>query len=372
MKKIPLFKVVQHDSVRYVGKADARTLVRMAKRTEMNATQEAQRPIEPKRLEEIAEYITQKSGILSTSIVIATVDDRLDVKELPGIKCDEQLYYMEFPETEQEFKDMENCFDLCDGQHRLFSFLDDYRKILDEEPFDLTFELYLKPTLRQRQLIFKNTNEKQKQVATNLLLWFRAQLNMLTGAEKTYHNVVAHLNNENCSPLKGRIIMGAEHITGGYKAKQIIALFHKVKLVTLGGKTADQNDEEMLRIVCAYLTGWENAVGSKLSERDPNMTAFSKMAGLRYMITLIPSFYAKALRDRERLTSTFVENTVIELYRECNAITPREFFDRTSDYYVTHHPNLFFVSETATVNLATQHASALERLNSEDFDPLAF
>lgn len=371
MKKVPLFKVAQHGSVRYVGKADARTLVRMAKKAEMNMPQDAQRPIEPKRLEEISEYIRHESGLLSTSIVIASVDNRLTVKEFPDAICNEPLYYVEFPETEQEFKDMENCFTLCDGQHRLFSFLDEYRKILDNDPFDFTFELYLKPTLYERQLIFKNTNEKQKQVATNLLLWFRAQLNLLTGAEKTYHNVVTLLNNENCSPLQGRIIMGAEHIPKGYKAKQIIGLFHKVKLVSLGGKTADQTDKEMLRIVCTYLEGWEKAVGSKLSERDPNMGAFSKMAGLRYMVALIPSFYAKALRDRERLTSTFVENTIIDLYRKLYGIKPNEFFNRTSDYYVNNHPNLAFVSETATMDLASQHASALERMNSGDFDPLA-
>ena len=67
--------------------------------------------------------------------------------------------------------------------------------------------MYITPTLRERRLIFKNTNEEQKQVASNLLLWFRKQLGMLTDKEKAYHPVVELLNNESCSPLKNRIIM---------------------------------------------------------------------------------------------------------------------------------------------------------------------
>ena len=36
------------------------------------------------------------------------------------------------------------------------------------------------------------------------------------------HTVVELLNTEASSPLKGKIIMGAEKITGGFKAEQII------------------------------------------------------------------------------------------------------------------------------------------------------
>ena len=121
-----------------------------------------------------------------------------------------------------EFEKYKDCFDIMDGQHRLFSFLEEKRKIEDNINYDLTFNMYITPTLRTRRLIFKNTNEEQKQVPSNLLLWFRKQLNMLSDKEKNYHTVVELLNKESCSPLKGKIIMGAEKIVGGLKAEQII------------------------------------------------------------------------------------------------------------------------------------------------------
>ena len=76
--------------------------------------------------------------------------------------------------------------------------------------FEITFEMYIKPTMREKRLIFKNTNEKQEKVASNLLMWFREKLNILNEKEQNYHPLVSLLNSDSCSLLKDRIIMGAE------------------------------------------------------------------------------------------------------------------------------------------------------------------
>lgn len=202
---------------------------------------------------------------------------------------------MSFPETEAEFADFKDSFDIMDGQHRLFSFLKDYSKLSDDEVFDITFEMYIEPTMRERRLIFKNTNEKQEKVASNLLMWFREKLNMLNEKEQTYHAVVALLNSENRSPLKGRIIMGAEKITGGFKAEQIITLLDKTDIKNISTSITNEPlaNEKMLKLISEYLAGWEIAIGSKIVDRDKDVSAFSKMAGLRFMIAMLSAFLSR-------------------------------------------------------------------------------
>ena len=210
MIQVYLLKGQQHSMESYIGFIPAKDLVKLATQVELKVEQEAQRPINPKRLEEISNFARTKEGSLSTSVVIGTKDDRIQVKHLK-----KNLYYMEFPETKEEFEEYKDAFDIMDGQHRLFAFLAEYIKLPDDERYDISFNMYIKPTLEERRFIFKNTNEKQEKVPSNLLMWFREKLNLLSGKEKTYHPVVSLLNSEARSPLEGRIIMGAEKITGG-------------------------------------------------------------------------------------------------------------------------------------------------------------
>lgn len=63
MRKVYLFQVTQHNLKRYVGKADPRDLVRLATKVEMKVEQEAQRPVNPKRLEEIATFVSGNGSL---------------------------------------------------------------------------------------------------------------------------------------------------------------------------------------------------------------------------------------------------------------------------------------------------------------------
>lgn len=365
MKKIYLVEVNQNNEKSYIGSASARDLVRLATKQELNEPQEAQRPIEAKRLDEISEYV-MNGGMIATSIVIGTCDDRLSIHKVEDIASND-LYYIEFPETETEFEKFENCFDIMDGQHRLFSFLEDKIKIDDTVDYELTFNMYITPTLRTRRLIFKNTNEEQKQVASNLLLWFRKQLNMLSDKEKAYHPVVELLNTEASSPLKGKIIMGAEKITGGFKAEQIINILSKNKIKTLPGQ--ELTDENLFKLLSEYLCGWEDAVGVKIADRDKNVAPFSKIAGFRFMILMLPTFFDKAVNDKERFTRKYISDTVKKMVGS-QGYEPYQLFDSNGEYIKSLGMNPFG-GETPTTVLAEEWSSNLKTQSSDNFDPLA-
>ncbi len=365
MKDLYVFEVVQHSIKRYVGVAPAKGLVRLATTVELKSVQEAQRPIDPKRLAEIAEFVASE-GTLSTSIVIGTCNDKLNVTpaNITGVP---NLYKIRFPETDEEFEEYKNSFDIMDGQHRLFSFLDDYCKLADSDDFEITFEMYIKPTMRERRLVFKNTNEKQEKVPSNLLMWFRAKLEMLNQKEKVYHPVVSLLSSESMSPLKGRIIMGAEPITGGIKAEQLITLLDKANIKTVSGEPL--SDERMLLLISNYLSGWEEAVGSKLVDRDSHLGAFSKISGIRFMIMLLPEFYNKAVAERRQLDCSYIKDTINTL-TATEGICASDIFDKDSDYFINLGINPFS-AETSTVALAKDWGNKLRRLSSGSFDPLA-
>lgn len=367
MKKIYLLEVKQNNEKSYVGTAPARDLVRLATTKEFNEPQEAQRPIELKRLDEISDYVLN-NGTIATSIVIGTCDpERLSVIKVDDKNTD-NLYYMEFPETEEEFEKYKNSFDIMDGQHRLFSFLKEKIKIDDSVDYDLTFNMYPTPSLRMRRLIFKNTNEEQKQVASNLLLWFRKQLNMLSDKEKTYHPVVELLNSESCSPLKGRIIMGAEKIVGGLKAEQVINILAKSKIKNLGGQ--ELNDEKAVKLLSEYLSGWEDAVGVKIADRDRNVGPFSKIAGFRFMILMLPTFFDKAVSDNQILNKKYVSDTIKKVVGN-DGYEPYELFETNGEYIKSLGMNPFG-GETPTTVLAEEWCNKIKNQSSDNFDPLAY
>lgn len=364
MKKLYLIEVNQNNTKSYVGSASARDLVRLATKEELKQPQEAQRPIDPKRLDEISSYV-MTDGTIATSIVIGTRDSqKLAVHKVEGF---DGLYYTEFPETEEEFKNYENSFDIMDGQHRLFSFLEDVIKIDDSIEYQLTFNMYITPTLRERRLIFKNTNEEQKQVPSNLLLWFRKQLDMLTDKEKTYHPVVELLNTESCSPLKNRIIMGAETIPGGYKAEQIINILSKADVKNIPGY--ELTAEKEMKLLSEYLSGWEIAVGSKISDRNKDVAPFSKIAGFRFMIVMLPAFYDRAITEQKSFNKEFVANTIKNLFFNEGYI-PSDIFNPNSQYIKGLGINPYG-GETPTTVLAKEWENKLKLSATNTFDPLA-
>lgn len=365
MKDIYLLEVRQHNMKRYIGTTAAKDLVRLATTVELQATQDAQRPINPKRLSEIADFVSA-DGTLSTSIVIGTKDNRLTVQPVK-IKGIPNLYKMRFPETNAEFATFRDAFDIMDGQHRLFSFLKDYTKLTDNDVFEITFEMYLKPTMREKRLIFKNTNEKQEKVASNLLMWFREKLNMLNEKEQTYHPVVSLLNSESCSPLKGRIIMGAEKITGGIKGEQLITILDKADIKNISNTPL--SDDKMLTLISNYLSGWESAVGSKFVDRDKDLGAFPKVAGLRFMIVMLPTFYEQAVKDRTALSQTYIADKVEDLCASIG-IQARDLFDKNSNYRKSLGSDPFS-AETPITLFAKEWSNRLKSLSSGSFDPLA-
>ena len=369
MKKVYLLKSVQHRTVSYLGSLDARDLVRLAKDIAVETEQEAQRPLSAKKVKAIAAHVNAgDDGLLPGAIVIGSTNSLLAVHEVPDSSIP-GLYYVEFPETDSEFLAYKGCIEIMDGQHRLFSFREDLRLLDDHIPFALPFSLYLQPTLRERRIIFKVANEKQDKVGDNLLMWIRAQLGMLTGAEKEFQPLVQLLSTENCSPLQGRIISGGQRIKYGIQARQLVNIFSKAKLTSISLQGNAMDNETRLLLICTYLKGWQRATGCDFSTQQREFGPLTKISGIRYVFLLLPAFYDAIVQERLKFNEADLSSLIAKLYRQLGT-TPRDFFDSGSDFNQMNQESLLaFRSEGATKALAESHATLIKTMDSDYYNP---
>ncbi len=366
MKKVILIPVSQHDNTFYIGKYDPRKLVKMTDPDiDINTLQEAQRPLDKKHLQEIADYASHdKQGMLPSSILLATKEtDKLVLKHetIDG----ETKYYIEFPDSDAELNNYSNTIDVIDGQHRLFAFDEKYRDpdFKDSEKYELPFSIFITPTIFVRRKLFTITNEKQKAVSPNLLLYLKSMLGMLDSAEEKYLPLVKALNDENISPLKGRIVISAEKISKGYKAKELIKIFNKAKLADIIMNGSAISKENLVKALSIYIQGWESFY--QLSFKSPGKETMTKISGLRYIVLLFETFFDNSINTRKAFDVDFVKTVIQDLEDAKLLNEDQTLFD----------DSMVFRGEGATVKLAADDANTLKAYlankATDNFNPLA-
>lgn len=357
MKKMYLIKNQQYGVTSYVGSIDPRVLVRLADQSiEIGQVQEDQRPLDKKHIQEIAYHVGENQGLLPTSIIVGTkVKDKL-VVETETSSSGDTLYFMMIPETEPELKAYENTIDISDGQHRVFAFSDMYRShdLKDSDVYEVPVSFFITPQLKTRQNLFYTTNAKQKPVPANLLLWLRDQLKLLTKPEEKYLPLVRLLNSENVSPLKGRIIISAEKISKGYKAKELVKIFNKAKIAETGVTIVrNLDDNKMAQILSTYLAGWEHHY--QLDFQHPKQDTMTKISGLRYIMLLFSTFTDIAVTSKKKFDDDFVVEMIqnLEDAKNVDTINGETLFSVPS-------ASLSFRGEGATVKLAEDDGNLLK------------
>ncbi len=371
MKRIYLLKTVQHNIVSYTGSIRAKDLVRLARNIEVSTVQEAQRPLSGTKVNSVAKHVNSgDDGMLPGAIIIASIKPVISVHPEESLG-NSDLYYMDFPETDLEFEEYRDSIEVMDGQHRLFSFREGFVLLDSDIRYDFPFELYLQPTLRQRRVIFKVANENQDKVNANLLMWFREKLGLFSQKERTYHPLVRLLNEENASPLRGRIIMGAEHVKYGLKCNQLIKILDKAKLNTLSFRGEALSEERRLGLIAEYLRGWQLATGCDFSTQDASFGPLTKISGIRYILLLLPAMYEKIIAEHSPLNAATFAALINRMFAMLGT-TSRDFFDENSQYNMESQAVYVFRGEGSTVAAAELHANLIKNMDAEisdDYNP---
>jgi hypothetical protein len=66
-------------------------------------------------------------------------------------------------------------------------------------------------------------------------------------------------------------------------------------------------DDEKVKVICTYLASWEKVVDFSFTQSSAkNAGAAIKMAGLKYMLLLLPAFWERAVTSTSKFNSAFI------------------------------------------------------------------
>lgn len=167
-----------------------------------------QRPIDPKRVADIRNYIDSPDPFFPTGIIVA-IDDRC-------VEYDEDARLMTLapflpePGSEAEYSEIpvSKIAKILDGQHRLAGFLDkegNYRHEVDlDGDFFLNVSIFVGADLATQAQIFAKVNLAQTKVNRSLVYDLES-LATTRSPFKTCHNIAVALDELDISPFKERI-----------------------------------------------------------------------------------------------------------------------------------------------------------------------
>lgn len=166
-----------------------------------------QRPIDPKRVNEIRDYIDSPDPYFPTGIILAIDERCVDFDE------DKSMMTLHAYEAEQEFSDdvsipKGKIAKILDGQHRLAGFLDkdgEYRHEVDTfGDFQMNVSLFVGADISVQAQIFAKVNLAQTKVNRSLVYDLES-LAKTRSPFKTCHNVAVALDEIADSPFYRRV-----------------------------------------------------------------------------------------------------------------------------------------------------------------------
>ena len=350
MKRYNLTKVMQKGKEFYVLVSDPRVVVKMLVNYKSGEEQDTQRPWEEKRVREIARYVSGKFKDDDNKKAIGLIPNApiLNIKGKISLQEDEEGPYVLFPETAAEYCEYEGTIEAIDGQHRIRAFMEEYIDVDFDAAthYDMIFSLFFQLSKNEKKEIFMITNEKQVKVPGNLLRMYKRELDLLKGDEVVY-DLVCILNNEDYSPLKGRIMIGSKKIKKGYQESQISKILNKSEAYRQLESLVDDHDT-MAKILSNYLLAWEQVYG--VSFQDPGKETLTKISGLRYIFFLFPAML-DILGQRQKSGSVMEFKKIVEMLPDAVEV---------EDVFTDPMTAVAFKGEGATVTLAKRHITILK------------
>ncbi len=172
MKSVPALELRQKATTLYIFSMKASELEPLCyvEASTKENQKGLQRVTEPSRLRDIAEYLLKGQNALLPNSILLNLNSKVRViKE----NNESKLVNIVFPEAQGDY-----AF-VVDGQHRLFSFRNGYRKISDEMDFELPIVAFLNAEEGLVGEAFVAINVNQKPVNRDLLAQMKAILGLL-------------------------------------------------------------------------------------------------------------------------------------------------------------------------------------------------
>ena len=240
-----------------------------------------QRVTEVARLREIGEYLNGSADALLPNNIILNLKSEVRIEpERDGTVT------IVFPEKEGEY-----AF-VVDGQHRLFSFQDDYRQLPDAETFELPVVALHNATEEVVGATFVSINVNQKPVNRDLLTQMKAILGLLDNdIEKSSVDLIHALDEDPSSPLLGRVLRFPKERDEWIKVNQLQPVI--TGLLMPGSCLYGKMMAERKRLLIAYLEAVKATFPDAWGYDKARSYALLQPSGLQIMLSLLPDVMAR-------------------------------------------------------------------------------
>lgn len=210
--KIKCIEVIQPIGTFYIGAigwydlmeiawADIRRIIR-EKRNEVEQYFGIQRELSPSRINEIGEYVKNVDATFPSSIILAinstTTDEQDENKIYENIIFNKE-------KSEMHIRKDEKIAHIIDGQHRVFGLRKGYGELKSgRRLFELNITIFVDMDLDDQSMVFATINKAQTKVNKSLV-YDLYDFAKTRSPQRTAHNIVRLLNQEQGSPFKDKI-----------------------------------------------------------------------------------------------------------------------------------------------------------------------
>jgi DGQHR domain-containing protein len=176
---------------------------------------------------------------------------------------------------------------VVDGQHRIFSFRDEYRKLPDSEVFELAVVALHNASEELVGETFVQINVNQKPVNKDLLIQMKAILGLLdTDIEKACVDLIHELDEAPDSPLKDRILRYPKEKNKWVKVGQLLPVVKGLLLP--GGPLYEKTHAERKRVMIAFLQAVSHTFPDAWADEKGVNYSLLQPASLQIMLAILP------------------------------------------------------------------------------------
>lgn len=201
---ISVVKATQPIGEFYIGKIDSKVLCditefdirHIVRENEIESYLGIQRRLDPKRVQEIAEYVKTTDACFPTAVILAVRQDCASYDQARGLLTLSNLPDPEEGEEPVLYKDIAR---VLDGQHRIEGL-----RGLTDRTFEVNVSIFVELDIAEQAYIFSTVNLAQTKVNRSLV-YDLFDFAKLRSPQKVCHNIAVALDGTADSPLKERI-----------------------------------------------------------------------------------------------------------------------------------------------------------------------
>ncbi len=314
MREMKLFEINQPVGTFYIGKINARDLLKVFEIKRISDGEGCQRDVNIRKVSRIEDFcIEDPRATFPTPIIVSICSDNITLDEGPSI------FTLKYDESNVKFK-------VIDGQHRLLGI---QKANVD---FELPIVIMFDVTPEDEAYIFTAINKNQTKVDKSVI-YSLFELNEERSPIKTCHDIAVIMNESKDSPFYKRIKMLGKKKSASESLSQAAFIDNLLPFFSDGNKStkketifeeyyAEEKDAVIVKILKNYFTAASTVFNDEWNSSSSNLM---KTTGYGGLCKALPDLFLLGKNEKDLSEEFFVTQ-----------------FKKVKAYFSEHH--IYFTS----------------------------